>query len=222
MMMQAHHHHHRVGGGVGVTLSEESAAPPSQLPPLTLAQVNYESPSVRAGMTMEQERRCRAQACALLKLVAEILRLPMAPTVTALTFVLRFYARHSYAVHSPQFVVPTCLYVASKLEVGDHTSDAHTTLWGTDAWGTLMGTRGGMENGGRAGGREMQWRSWWTDRSAGRLLNKTPLDDSPPSHPPNISRLHLPPPNLCRAPFTHNTIAALRDPRPLSFYVVSW
>lgn len=98
-------------------VAEERIAPPSHLPPLTWAQVYHESPSVRAGMSVEQEARCRAQACALLKLVAEILRLPTAPTITALTFVLRYYTRHSYAVHSPQFVVPTCLYVASKLEV---------------------------------------------------------------------------------------------------------
>lgn len=95
----------------------ESVAPPAQQAPLTLTQVMHESPSVRAGMSVEQETRCRAQACDLLRLVAQILGLPTAPTITALTFLLRFYARHSYAVHSPQLVVPTCLYVASKLEV---------------------------------------------------------------------------------------------------------
>jgi hypothetical protein len=111
----------------------EEGVPPSQLPPLTWLQVTHESPSVRAGMSVEQEQRCRKQACALLKLVAEILRMPMPPAVTALTFMLRFYARHSYAVHSPQFVVPTCLYVASKLEevprrISDIVNVAHKVL----------------------------------------------------------------------------------------------
>jgi hypothetical protein len=75
---------------------------------------------VQSGLTVAQEARCRDQACALIRLVAEILRFPVAASVTSLTFLLRFYARHSYAVHSPQFVVPTCLYVASKIEEVGH------------------------------------------------------------------------------------------------------
>ena len=94
----------------------ETVYPPTQLPLLTPMQLTVDSPSVRAGMPVAQEARCRQQACALLRSVCEILRLEIAPTVTALTVTLRFYAKHSYAVHSPEFVVPAALYVASKLE----------------------------------------------------------------------------------------------------------
>ena len=106
----------------------------TDLPLLTADDLRERSPSRLAGMTERAETRCRDQACELLRVVANKLRLPLPTTLAALTIILRFYQRRSYGEYSPQLVVPTCLYVASKLEetpkrISDIVNVTHRVLY---------------------------------------------------------------------------------------------
>ena len=104
------------------------------LPTLSEDRLRDGSPSRLAGMSVAAETRCREQACELLRVVARRLRLPLPPTVAALTILLRFYQRNAHDECSAQFVVPTCLYVASKLEevhrrISDIVNVTHRVLY---------------------------------------------------------------------------------------------
>jgi len=104
------------------------------LPTLSEDRLRDGSPSRLAGMSVANETRCREQACELLRVVARRLRLPLPPTVAALTILLRFYQRRAHDECSAQFVVPTCLYVASKLEevprrISDIVNVTHRVLY---------------------------------------------------------------------------------------------
>lgn len=106
----------------------------TDLPLLTADDLRTRSPSRLAGMTEAAETRCRDQACELIRVVANKLRLPLPTTLAALTIILRFYQRRSYGDYSPQLVVPTCLYVASKLEetpkrISDIVNVTHRVLY---------------------------------------------------------------------------------------------
>ena len=115
------------GGGWTSTVEED-------LPTLSEDRLRDGSPSRLAGMSVAAETRCREQACELLRVVARRLRLPLPPTVAALTILLRFYQRNAHDECSAQFVVPTCLYVASKLEevhrrISDIVNVTHRVLY---------------------------------------------------------------------------------------------
>ena len=76
----------------------------------------------------------RTSVRARARVVARRLRLPLPPTVAALTILLRFYQRNAHDECSAQFVVPTCLYVASKLEevhrrISDIVNVTHRVLY---------------------------------------------------------------------------------------------
>ena len=113
---------------------DDDSALTTDLPLLTADDLRTRSPSRLAGMTERAETRCRDQACELLRVVANKLRLPLPTTLAALTIILRFYQRRSYGEYSPQLVVPTCLYVASKLEetpkrISDIVNVTHRVLY---------------------------------------------------------------------------------------------
>ena len=115
------------GGGWASTVEED-------LPTLSEDRLRDGSPSRLAGMSVVAETRCREQACELLRVVARRLRLPLPPTVAALTILLRFYQRRAHDECSAQFVVPTCLFVASKLEevprrISDIVNVTHRVLY---------------------------------------------------------------------------------------------
>ena len=115
------------GGGWTSTVEED-------LPTLSEDRLRDGSPSRLAGMSVAAETRCREQACELLRVVARRLRLPLPPTVAALTILLRFYQRRAHDECSAQFVVPTCLFVASKLEevprrISDIVNVTHRVLY---------------------------------------------------------------------------------------------
>ena len=104
------------------------------LPTLSEDRLRDGSPSRLAGMSVVAETRCREQACELIRVVARRLRLPLPPTVAALTILLRFYQRRAHDECSAQFVVPTCLFVASKLEevprrISDIVNVTHRVLY---------------------------------------------------------------------------------------------
>jgi len=68
-------------------------------------------------VTAEQETRLRRSACQLVVAGGAMLNLPHDATLSAASFVLRFYAERSWAQFSDSLpIVSACLFLASKLE----------------------------------------------------------------------------------------------------------
>lgn len=76
-----------------------------------------DSPSMRDGVTVEQEARLRCAACQLVVAGGAMLNLPHDATLSAASFVLRFYAERSWVQFAdPMPIVSACIFLASKLE----------------------------------------------------------------------------------------------------------
>lgn len=73
-------------------------------------------PSVKEGMTPEEESMKRRKTCRFLEEAGRVLRLPRVAMATAMVFFHRFYAKHSFQQHDRFEVAVACLVLAAKTE----------------------------------------------------------------------------------------------------------
>lgn len=75
------------------------------------------SPSVRDGLTREEERRLRKKSCAFIREVGKKLNLPQLTIATATVFFHRYYTRHSFknTNTSANDVSIACVFLAAKV-----------------------------------------------------------------------------------------------------------
>jgi Cyclin, N-terminal domain len=73
-------------------------------------------PSVKDGMSVEEEAIKRKKTCRFIEEACRILKLPRVATATALVFFHRFYAKHSFSKHDRFEVAVACILLAAKTE----------------------------------------------------------------------------------------------------------
>jgi len=73
-------------------------------------------PSLKDGMTVEEEADKRRKTCRFIEEAGRVLKLPRVATATAMVFFHRFYAKHSFTVHDRFEVAVACLVLAAKTE----------------------------------------------------------------------------------------------------------
>uniref|UniRef100_A0A7S0N432 Cyclin-like domain-containing protein n=1 Tax=Pyramimonas obovata TaxID=1411642 RepID=A0A7S0N432_9CHLO len=73
-------------------------------------------PSRHDGLPLQEETVHRLNMGMLLQTAGSMLGLPQQVLLTAAIFMQRFYAKRSRVTFEPEFIVSTCLYLASKLE----------------------------------------------------------------------------------------------------------
>ena len=73
-------------------------------------------PSIKAGMTAEEEATKRRKTCRFIEEAGRLLKLPRVPVATAMVFFHRFYAKHSFLEHDRFEVAVACLVLAAKTE----------------------------------------------------------------------------------------------------------
>lgn len=82
----------------------------------TLALEISELPSIKDGISPEEEADKRRKTCRFIEEAARILKLPRVAISTAMVFFHRFYAKHSFAEHDRFEVAVACLLLAAKTE----------------------------------------------------------------------------------------------------------
>lgn len=93
------------------------AAPPPAPVSTPLIPTRTRNHRRRDGVTVEQEARLRCAACQLVVAGGAMLNLPHDATLSAASFVLRFYAERSWVQFAdPMPIVSACIFLASKLE----------------------------------------------------------------------------------------------------------
>lgn len=73
-------------------------------------------PSLKDGISSEEEALKRRRTCRFLEEAGRILKLPQVARATAMVFFHRFYAKHSFALHDRFEVAVACLLLAAKTE----------------------------------------------------------------------------------------------------------
>lgn len=93
-------------------MSASTAAPRSTTQSLDVSQL----PSVKDGISPEEEADKRRKTCRFIEEAGRILKLPRVAVATAMVFFHRFYAKHSFAEHDRFEVAVACLLLAAKTE----------------------------------------------------------------------------------------------------------
>mmetsp|Transcript_1908 Transcript_1908/g.2646 ORF Transcript_1908/g.2646 Transcript_1908/m.2646 type:complete len:315 (+) Transcript_1908:59-1003(+) len=75
-----------------------------------------ELPSVKDGMSVQEEATKRKKTSRFIEEACRILKLPRVATATALVFFHRFYAKHSFGKHDRFEVAVACILLAAKTE----------------------------------------------------------------------------------------------------------
>lgn len=73
-------------------------------------------PSVKEGMSVEEEATKRKKTCRFIEEACRILKIPRVARATALIFFHRFYAKHSFNKHDRFEVAVACILLAAKTE----------------------------------------------------------------------------------------------------------
>lgn len=73
-------------------------------------------PSIKAGMTAEEEATKRRKTCRFIEEAGRLLKLPRVSVATAMVFFHRFYAKHSFLEHDRFEVAVACIVLAAKTE----------------------------------------------------------------------------------------------------------
>jgi len=73
-------------------------------------------PSIKAGMTAEEEAMKRRKTCRFIEETGRLLKLPRVSVATAMVFFHRFYAKHSFLEHDRFEVAVACIVLAAKTE----------------------------------------------------------------------------------------------------------
>jgi hypothetical protein len=73
-------------------------------------------PSLKDGMTAEEEAMKRRKTCRFIEEAGRVLKLPRVAVSTAMVFFHRFYAKHSFSTHDRFEVAVACIVLAAKTE----------------------------------------------------------------------------------------------------------
>ena len=73
-------------------------------------------PSLKAGMTAEEETTKRRKTCRFIEESGRLLKLPRVAVATAMVFFHRFYAKHSFLEHDRFEVAVASIVLAAKTE----------------------------------------------------------------------------------------------------------
>ena len=73
-------------------------------------------PSLKDGMTVEQETTTRRKTCRFIMEAAKQLKFQSIAISTAMVFFHRFYAKHSFKAHDRFEVAVACVLLAAKIE----------------------------------------------------------------------------------------------------------
>ncbi|CAB9497133.1 Cyclin [Seminavis robusta] len=73
-------------------------------------------PSIKAGMTAEEENTHRRKTCRFIEEAGRILKLPNLANATAMVFFHQFYAKYSFMEHDRFEVAVACVLLAAKIE----------------------------------------------------------------------------------------------------------
>jgi cyclin T len=73
-------------------------------------------PSLKAGMTAEEETTRRRKTCRFIEEAGRLLKLPRVAIATAVVFFHRFYAKHSFLEHDRFEVAVASIVLAAKTE----------------------------------------------------------------------------------------------------------
>ena len=73
-------------------------------------------PSLKAGMTAEEEAKIRKQTCGFIDAAGRELKLPQIAIATAMVFMHQFYAKHSFQQHDRFQVTVAAILLAAKTE----------------------------------------------------------------------------------------------------------
>jgi transcription initiation factor TFIIIB Brf1 subunit/transcription initiation factor TFIIB len=73
-------------------------------------------PSLKDGMTIEEEAIKRRKTCRFIEEAGRMLKLPRVAVSTAMVFFHRFYAKHSFLEHDRFEVAVACIVLAAKTE----------------------------------------------------------------------------------------------------------
>lgn len=84
--------------------------------PMFAADQIDQTPSIRTGMSPQEERKQRAKGIKFLLTIGQQLRLPFAAQHAASVYFHKFYFRHSFQVHDKYEVAAACIFLASKAE----------------------------------------------------------------------------------------------------------
>jgi hypothetical protein len=82
----------------------------------TLAVEISQLPSIKDGLTPQEEADKRRKTCRFIEEAGRLLKLPRVAVATAMVFFHRFYAKHSFAEHDRFEVAVACLLLAAKTE----------------------------------------------------------------------------------------------------------
>jgi cyclin T len=93
-------------------MSASIVAPRSTTQSLDVSQL----PSVKDGISPQEEADKRRKTCRFIEEAGRILKLPRVAVATAMVFFHRFYAKHSFAEHDRFEVAVACLLLAAKTE----------------------------------------------------------------------------------------------------------
>ena len=73
-------------------------------------------PSLKDGMTVQEEATKRRKTCRFMEEAGRVLKLPRVAIATSMVFLHRFYAKHSFQDHERFEVAVACIVLAAKTE----------------------------------------------------------------------------------------------------------